>query len=254
MARRHPDRIPATSFPKALRRSMKSSVRMVPGAISVDRRQLRFAVSDNEKVVGPDGAGSPPVWAINLHGFFAGGGMYWRESARLAETLGWRIITPSLPGFGGSDPLEWGHVSMADLAEQITAIADVADVALDFSSPVGTVVVSAVPGGVEQILDNLIDNAITAAPPGTHVSVTVVRGRSDHQFTIVDEGPGLNDDLKARALDRFWRSDHSEPGTGLGLPIANALAKASGGSLVLDDSPAGGLAVSVTLPATGSKP
>lgn len=123
-ARRHPDRIPATSFPKALRRSMKSSVRMVPGAISVDGRQLRFAVSDNEKVVGPDGGGSPPVWAINLHGFFAGGGMYWRESARLAETLGWRIITPSLPGFGGSDPLEWGHVSMADLAEQITAIVD----------------------------------------------------------------------------------------------------------------------------------
>ena len=142
----------------------------------------------------------------------------------------------------------------ADRVDTWSAIADVADVALDLTSPNGAVFVGAVPGGVEQILDNLIDNAITAAPRGTHVSVTVVRGRTDHRFTVADEGPGLGDDLKARALDRFWRSDHSGPGTGLGLPIAKALAKASGGSLVLHDSPGGGLAVIVTLPAAGSKP
>ena len=141
----------------------------------------------------------------------------------------------------------------ADRVDTWSAIADVADVTLDFSSPNGTVLVSAVPGGVEQILDNLIDNAITAAPPGTHVSVAVVRGRAKHHFTIADEGPGLSDDLKARALDRFWRSDYSEPGSGLGLPIAHALARASGGSLRLQDSPAGGLAVIVTLPAPGSR-
>jgi len=142
----------------------------------------------------------------------------------------------------------------ADRVDTWSAVADVADVALDFAAPTGRVFVSAVPGGVEQILDNLIDNAISAAPPGTHVSVTVVRGRTDHRFTIADEGPGLSDDLKARALDRFWRSDHSEPGTGLGLPIANTLARASGGSLVLRDSAAGGLAATVTLPAAGSRP
>ena len=138
-----------------------------------------------------------------------------------------------------------------DRVDTWSAIAEVADVALDFSSPNGPVFVSAIPGGVEQILDNLIDNAITAAPPSTHVSVTVLRGRADHRFTIADQGPGISDGLKARALDRFWRLDHSEPGSGLGLPIAHALAKASGGSLVLGDSPAGGLAVTVTLPATG---
>ena len=141
----------------------------------------------------------------------------------------------------------------ADRVDTWSAIADAADVTLDFSSPNGTVLVSAVPGGVEQILDNLIDNAITAAPPGTHVSVAVVRGRAKQRFTIADEGPGLSDDLKARALDRFWRSDYSEPGSGLGLPIAYALARASGGSLRLQDSPAGGLAVIVTLPAPGSR-
>jgi len=142
----------------------------------------------------------------------------------------------------------------ADRVDTWSAIADVADVALDFASPHGAALARAVPGGVEQILDNLIDNALTAAPPGSRVSVTVARGRSDHQLIIADEGPGLSDEQKARALERFWRSDHSVPGSGLGLPIASALAKASGGSLRLDDRPAGGLAVTVTLPASESKP
>ena len=48
--------------------------------------------------------------------------MYWRESARLAEQLGWRVVNPSLPGFGGSDPLEWQDVSIENLANQVMAI------------------------------------------------------------------------------------------------------------------------------------
>jgi pimeloyl-ACP methyl ester carboxylesterase len=101
---------------------MKSEVRMVPGTITVDGRKLHYAVSDNERAVGPDGPGTPPVWAINVHGYFAGGGMYWRESVRLAEALGWRLVNPSLPGFGGSDALPWDGVSMATLADQLTAV------------------------------------------------------------------------------------------------------------------------------------
>jgi len=59
---------------------------------------------------------------VNIHGYFAGGGMYWRESARLAEQLGWRVVNPSLPGFGGSDPLEWQDVSMENLANEVMAV------------------------------------------------------------------------------------------------------------------------------------
>jgi signal transduction histidine kinase len=140
----------------------------------------------------------------------------------------------------------------ADRVDTWSAIADVTDVALDFTAPRGAVFVRAVPGGAEQILDNLIDNAITAAPAGSRVSVTVFRGRAAHRFTVTDQGPGLSDDLKSRALERFWRFDHSKPGTGLGLPIAHALAKASGGSLLLQDGAGGGLAVTVTLPADES--
>ena len=97
------------------------TIRMVPSSIMVDGHRLRFAVSDNVEAHGPDGPGSPPIWAVNIHGFFAGGGMYWRESARLAEQLGWRVINPSLPGFGGSDPLDWQDVSIENLANQVMA-------------------------------------------------------------------------------------------------------------------------------------
>lgn len=97
-------------------------IRMVPGVLHVDGRRLHFAVSDNEDACGPDGPGSPPIWAVNVHGYFAGGRMYWRESARLAHRTGWRVVNPSLPGFGGSDALDWHHVSMADLACEVARV------------------------------------------------------------------------------------------------------------------------------------
>ena len=98
------------------------TIRMRPGSMRVEGRLLQFAVSDNVGAHGPDGPGTPPIWAVNIHGYFAGGGMYWRESARLAEQLGWRVVNPSLPGFGGSDPLDWHDVSMEMLANQVVAV------------------------------------------------------------------------------------------------------------------------------------
>jgi pimeloyl-ACP methyl ester carboxylesterase len=98
------------------------TIRMVPGSMRVEGRLVQFAVSDNVHAHGPDGPDSPPIWAVNIHGYFAGGGMYWRESARLAEQLGWRVINPSLPGFGGSDALDWHDVSMEMLSNQVLAL------------------------------------------------------------------------------------------------------------------------------------
>lgn len=97
---------------------------MVPSKIICDGRRLRYAVSDNEGAFGPEGPGSEPVWAVNLHGYFAGGGMYWRESLLLAETLGWRVINPNLPGFAGSDPLAWENVSIGGLTHEIVRLLD----------------------------------------------------------------------------------------------------------------------------------
>lgn len=100
------------------------AIRMAPGSVRVGGRRFRFAVSDNDDAHGPEGPGSDPIWAVNVHGYFAGGSMYWRESARLAQAMGWRVVNPSLPGFGGSDPLEWNQVSMEALAEHVDLLLD----------------------------------------------------------------------------------------------------------------------------------
>ena len=100
------------------------AVRMVPYRAVIDGRRMRYAVSDNEDAVGPEGPGTPPLWAVNLHGYFAGGGMYWRESAHLARIFGWRVLNPSLPGFAGSDPLPWEKVNVRDITGQVATLLD----------------------------------------------------------------------------------------------------------------------------------
>lgn len=117
---------------------------MVPSLARLGGRRWRYAISDNcthsaavaHALAGPlppKRATSTPasfepedggLWAVNIHGFFAGGGMYWRESARLAQRLGWRVINPSLPGFGGSDCLDWNDLSMSGLARGVARLLD----------------------------------------------------------------------------------------------------------------------------------
>jgi len=90
-------------------------VRMVDGTALIDGRRWRYSVSDNLEA---------EKWALNVHGFFAGGGVYWRESTRLAGRLGLRVINPSLPGFGGSDPLPWEEVRMSVMADGLAQLLD----------------------------------------------------------------------------------------------------------------------------------
>jgi signal transduction histidine kinase len=138
---------------------------------------------------------------------------------------------------------------VADRVDTWSAAADIARIRLLLESEREHLTVLAVPGAIEQILDNVLDNALGIAPQGTTVTITVEHGATYHRLTVTDEGPGLSDDEKDRALRRFWRGDTQRPGSGLGLAIADGLARASGGSLALHDGPAGGLCVVVELPA-----
>ena len=133
------------------------------------------------------------------------------------------------------------------------AVADAKDVRLELSGADQPVLVAAVPGALEQILDNVLDNAINATPSGSLVTISVERGTAQHVLRISDQGPGLSDEDKAHAIGRFWRGMTGGSGTGLGLAIASALADASGGDLTLGDAPGHGLAVTLSLrPANSS--
>ncbi|MFE9096260.1 ATP-binding protein [Streptomyces sp. NPDC007264] len=106
----------------------------------------------------------------------------------------------------------------------------------------------AVPGAVEQIIDNLLANALRAAPPGT--SITLARRRTEHaaELHVIDQGHGMSATERERAFDRFWRAPgtHSD-GSGLGLPIVRRLARAGGGDVTLQEAPGGGIDAVVRL-------
>jgi signal transduction histidine kinase len=93
----------------------------------------------------------------------------------------------------------------------------------------------AVPGAAEQIVDNLIDNALSVSPPGTAVDVTVAPagGTDGVDLHVLDEGPGMSAENCTRAFDRFWRGRSDTGGSGLGLAIVAKLARASGATAEL---------------------
>jgi signal transduction histidine kinase len=137
---------------------------------------------------------------------------------------------------------------VADRAEMWSAVADERGIAIELQGPEHAVLARAVPGAVDQVLDNLLDNALNASPDHGTVQIALTPGSDEHVVAISDQGPGLSEEDKDRAIRRFWRSDASTPGTGLGLAIASALVSGSGGSIELTDAPDHGLRVVVRLP------
>lgn len=93
-------------------------------------------------------------------------------------------------------------------------------------------------GHLEQILDNLIANALDAVPDEGNVAVghQVVGGSA--QVWVRDDGPGMTDEAKAVAFRRF--GNPAARGTGLGLAIVHRLVTANGGGARLEDTPGGG--------------
>ena len=102
-------------------------------------------------------------------------------------------------------------------------------------------------GHLEQVLDNLIDNAIEAiGDTGGTVHVSAARSETGVMLTVADDGPGMTPQERSRAFLRFTTG--SQNGTGLGLAIVHRLVTANGGAIRLADTPGGGLTVEVEFP------
>lgn len=98
-------------------------------------------------------------------------------------------------------------------------------------------------------VQNLIDNAIRYTPAQTPIIVRV--GREGDRFvhiSVLDEGPGLSEQDRLDAVNRFWRGDMNVPGYGLGLSIVNAIARRHGGALKLLGRDGPGLEARLALP------
>lgn len=110
---------------------------------------------------------------------------------------------------------------------------------------VQSIIALAIPTAVEQIIDNLVDNALAVSREGSTILLRVTDGDRP-TVSVIDEGPGMSDDELARAFDRFWRGSTTTPGTGLGLAIVAELARASGAEVTLQRGEPRGLIATVT--------
>ncbi len=104
-------------------------------------------------------------------------------------------------------------------------------------------------GDLEQVLDNLVANALEAVGESGLVRIEAHRADGRAVVRVIDDGPGMSDERKQAAFHRYG---HPEPrGHGIGLAIVYRLAQTNGGDAVLRDTPGGGLTVELDLgPAT----
>jgi two-component system nitrogen regulation sensor histidine kinase NtrY len=109
------------------------------------------------------------------------------------------------------------------------------------------------PAQIQQVLINLVKNAHEADGPRDGVAVTIeAAAEGGHRFTVVDRGPGMNDELMRSALvPAFTTKDR---GSGMGLPLCREIVAAHDGRLRIARRDGGGTAVSLWLPARRAVP
>lgn len=149
---------------------------------------------------------------------------------------------------GVTEPIDLA-VLTRERVEVWSSLADEQGVSLTAYAPDRAVAV-AIPGAVEQVIDNFIDNALAVTPPGGRIDVSVEiepgpnsgSGGGHVVLHVRDTGPGMTDEQLARAFDRFWRAGGSgASGSGLGLAIVAQLAHASGATATITRRPTGGI-------------
>ena len=145
-----------------------------------------------------------------------------------------------------------------DVGDLYEPVADEKGIALNIDAPAA----APVRGNrelVSQALANLIDNAIKYAGPsgkvnGVPAEIVVKAGNDGERITlsVADRGPGIPDADRGRVVERFVRLEQSrsEPGSGLGLSLASAVARLHGGELKLEDNHPG-LRTTIALPRAG---
>jgi len=107
---------------------------------------------------------------------------------------------------------------------------------------------------IEQILTNLLQNALRYTPTDGTIQLHMICGEKYQAISIHDSGPGIPEDALPQIFERFYRTDaarsREQGGTGLGLAIARQLAEAHGGTLTTANHPEGGAIFTLHLPVT----
>ncbi len=105
---------------------------------------------------------------------------------------------------------------------------------------------------IEQVLTNLLDNAIKHSPEGGKVTLRARRQKTEVLLDVIDQGAGIPPENLNHVFDRFWQADSSDrrmrPGSGLGLTISQAIMELHGGSITVASEVGKGTCFTVHLP------
>jgi two-component system, OmpR family, sensor kinase len=170
-----------------------------------------------------------------------------QEVARMDRLVGGLLALARAEAAAGSRQTVAVAEVVADRIQAWQAAASAASATIAQRVPAG-IRAQLRPGTLEQVLDNLLENAIGVGAAEVVVSAEQVDGRV--VLAVADDGPGLSPNERARAFDRFWRGPRadSRAGSGLGLAIVRQLIEDDGGSVTLAPTASGGLEVRLSLP------
>jgi len=156
----------------------------------------------------------------------------------------------------GEAPLQIRSINIAEAighaVDRLRAQADRAELKLDIDSPPTLPEVLADEARVEQVLVNLIHNAIKFTPSGGRISISAKAKDNDIMVSVADTGIGIPPDDLPRIFERFYKADKSRTGggTGLGLAIAKHIVEAHDGRIWAESVEGKGSNFNFTLPLT----
>jgi len=145
------------------------------------------------------------------------------------------------------EPVET-QVLLAGLERRAGALAAEHDATLDTTFGENRLV-RVDPVRVEQAILALVDNAVKYGPEGQRVTLRSTCSDGELRVDVEDQGPGIPETELPHIFDRFYRlAGVEEPGSGLGLSIAQTIAEAHGGSIEAESHPGEGTRMSFILP------
>ncbi|HSS36999.1 MAG TPA: HAMP domain-containing sensor histidine kinase [Patescibacteria group bacterium] len=167
-----------------------------------------------------------------------------KRMRRLVEDLLWLARFDATREPPDAQPVDVG-VLAGETVDRFRIVAEARGLRLDLQTDDGTHIVHVPPEWLDRLLGVLLDNACKYAPAGSTVVVAVKTDAGRVRLTVDDAGPGIPEDQRARIFDRFHRATDATGGAGLGLAIADAIVRTSGGRWRVGESPAGGASLSV---------
>ncbi len=168
-----------------------------------------------------------------------------KRMRRMLEDLLW------LARFDASKrPANVEPVDLAVMARQAVdrfgPIAELRQLTIDIEAPTDGAIIAVPPEWLDRLLGVLLDNACKYAPDDGRVGVTVAADGPRVAIRVDDSGPGIPDAERTRIFDRFHRATDEQGGAGLGLAIADAIVRATGGRWKVATAPIGGARIGVT--------